>query len=685
MYRVGIDIGGTFTDLFAWSDDQESAGSVRSAKVLSTPEDPSIGVLDALRKANIRPSEISVFIHGTTIVTNALLERSYPDAAMVTTAGFRDVIEIGRQRREKLYDAYQVKPKPLIRRRNRFTISEKLSSDGSVVVPLDEAAAHAAAEEISQRGIESVAVCFINAYSDDTHERKMREILWDTNPEMQVALSSETRPKMKELGRFSTTAIRAVMLSVVGDYMTNLEKKLAEDGCTAPTYIVKGNGGMMSSSLARQKPEELIGSGPAGGVAAAAYMSQVVSSKSMIITDVGGTSFEASLMENGRGLITDEYELEWEMPVIVPMLDIRSVGAGGGSIAWIDDGGSLRVGPQSAGADPGPACYGRGGRKPTVTDANLILGRISLDLGGKMELDRAAAEVAIETVARPLGMTNLECAEGIMNIVSEHMATAIRMVSTDRGRDPRDQTLVAFGGAGGLHAGEIAQALGIPEVLVPPYAGVACAVGGTTMDVRHDLEATFYAELDGMDWSTLNAAYEKLEGEASALMVTENVAPDAIILERTAAMRYIGQSYEVSTKIPSRVLGPADSDEIVAEFWRQHQLEYGVHSEEFPTAIVNIRLTAFGVTEKPSADDVVRAFGSQEADKMSLSETRTAYFGGSTYDVEVHNGAKLKADTQIVGPAIIEQTDGVIVVPINAIAVADRFGNVIIRFKEKNK
>jgi N-methylhydantoinase A len=674
MLQVGVDVGGTFTDLFAWDPD---AGRVRQAKVLSTPDDPSVGFMQALEAAGIEAGEISSVIHGTTIATNALIERRYPEPALVTTQGFRDVLEIGRQRRKHLYDPYQSKTPPLIARSRRFTVAEKLGADGSTVIPLDRDDARRVAERIAALGITNIAVAFINAYQDGVHEREMRDILLEVIPDAHIALSSETRPKMRELGRFVTTAIRAALLPVVGDYLERVEAKLREAGTTAPLYIVKSNGGMMSASTARERPEEMIESGPAGGVAAGGYLSTLMGASNLIITDVGGTSFEASLLEDGVGLVTDEYEIEWERPVITPMLDIRSIGAGGGSIAWIDDGGSLRVGPKSAGADPGPACYGRGGKQPTVTDANLVLGRIDPALGGKLDLDVEAATEAIRTVAEPLGLSVLDCAEGITQIVSENMATAIRMVSTDRGRDPRDHTLVAFGGAGGLHAYEIARAVGIDNVLVPPFAGVACAFGATTMDVRHDLERTFYSPLAETDVDALNDAFSGLEEEVRALLSADDVSRGDIALERTALMRYVGQSYEVATPVPAGALDAAAVDALSDAFNAVHQREYGVASSDFPAALVTLRVTGIGTTAKPAADALASALGTHEGNGAgSIKERRQAYFGGRHHDVDVHEVTRLRADQEIPGPAIIEQADGVIVVPPGAIARADRFDNV---------
>ncbi|MED2974170.1 hydantoinase/oxoprolinase family protein [Fictibacillus sp. B-59209] len=683
MLRVGIDVGGTFTDLFAWDEEAAESDRVRTAKVLSTPNDPVIGFMNALSEAGIKPSEIGTIIHGTTIGTNALIERKYPEPALVTTAGFRDTLEIGRQRRRHLYDPYQVKSQPLISRSRRFTVSEKLGADGTTVKPLGRDEARRVAENIAKLGIKNVAIAFINSYVNGRHEQEMRDIILEVIPDARVALSSETRPKIRELGRFVTTAIRASLFPVVSDYFTRLEARLAEAGSTAPLFIVKSNGGMMRSSTAKERPEELIGSGPAGGVAAGGFLSTLLNTQNMIVTDVGGTSFEACLMENGRGLVTDEYELEWEMPIITPMLDIRSIGAGGGSIAWIDQGGSLRVGPQSAGADPGPACYGRGGTRPTVTDANLVLGRLNQTLSGKFQLDYDAAVTAINSIAEPLGLSVLDCAEGILEIVCENMAGAIRMVSTDRGRDPRDQTLVAFGGAGGLHAFNIARAAGINRILVPPFAGVACAFGATTMEVRHDLEATFYAPAAGLDSSKLTLAFNKLEQECNELLENDGIKSEQMTFERNALMRYIGQSYEVTTPVPSGDIDEAIVADVVDAFHREHKREYGVSSESFPVAFVTLRVTGYGQIAKPAASDLEASLGTNNQKGDEVKEQRKVYFGGQYYMVEVYDPAHLSSGQLIQGPAIIEQPDSEIVLPHHALAKIDKFGNIIITNDEK--
>ncbi|MGW4334652.1 hydantoinase/oxoprolinase family protein [Rhodococcus koreensis] len=678
MFRIGVDIGGTFTDLYALDEANPTASGVRTAKVLSTPGDLSLGVLNALRSAGIAPREISTIVHGTTVATNALLERKYPEPALITTAGFRDVLEIGRQRRQALYDPYQVKPKPLVSRANRYTVTEKLGADGTVVTPLDEDQLRETAAQIRDRGIRNIAVAFINGYNSGHHEQLARKILLDVIPDATIALSSETRPKVRELGRFVTTAIRAAMMPVVGDYMTRLESKLEAEGSTAPLYIVKSNGGMMRAESAKEHPEELIESGPAGGVAAGAYLAALLDSPNLIVTDVGGTSFEAALMEQGRGLVTDEYELEWEMPVIVPMLDIRSIGAGGGSIAWIDSGGSLRVGPESAGAVPGPACYGRGGHRPTVTDANLVLGRISPDLSGKFTLDVEAAEKAIATVADPLGMTIHECAEGILAILSENMAGAIRMVSSDRGRDPRDHAMVAFGGAGGLSAFETARGAGVDKIIVPPYGGVACAFGAITMDVRHDLEGTFYHPFADVNIDEFNSALDDLEAQARELLARDGANADTVEIDRFAAMRYIGQSYEVTTPLPDGTLSDQSLDEITKAFYRAHEQEYGVYSTEFPVAVVNLRITAVGKTAKPAESAMVGAAAGGTAEPTR----RRVYFDGAFTEIDVYGPDSTPIGLEVDGPTIIEQAHGGVVVPPAARAWVDQYGNIILESKK---
>src|SRR5581483_5753109 len=499
------------------------------------------------------------------------------------------------------YDPYQVKERPLIPRRLRFTLSERLSASGETVRALDEGEARAVIAKALAAGAKSIAVCFINAYVDGRHERRVRELIREMAPQVAVALSSETRPQFRELGRFMTTVVRAVLLPVMAGYLSDLERELTRWGFKGSLLIIKSNGGVMGVRAAIERPEELIESGPAGGVAYAGALSRTTRGRPRVIhTDMGGTSFDVAIVEDGEGLVTSSYELRWEMPIITPMLDIRSIGAGGGSIAWIDDGGSLRVGPRSAGSDPGPACYARGGEQATVTDANLLLGRLEPTLGGKMLLDRDAARRTLAEIGRRVGLDPVAAAEGIVSICTENMAQAIRLALAERGRDPRDFALVSAGGAGAMHACWIARSLGIPTVIVPAYAGVASAYGATRMDLRYDLERFFYAPLAGADPEQIEQRYRALEDEARALLSREGLALSAIRLRRTAQMRYVGQSYEVLTPIPDRI-GPR-LDEVRANFHSAHLREYGVASDDFEPAFVSLGVTAIGLVSGRSAD-----------------------------------------------------------------------------------
>ena len=673
MFRVGIDVGGTFTDLFAWNQD---SGEVRTKKVLTTRDDLTKGVLGALDAAEIPLSEVDTFIHGSTTATNALIERKYPEPALITTEGFRDTIEIGRQRRKHLYHPYQEKPRPLVRRRHRFTVHEKIRADGTISQPLDEDAARTVARRVAELEFSNVAIAFVNSYVNRVHEDRMREIVFEEIPHAHVGVSADI-PKFRELGRFVTTVVRAALLPVMGDYLERLESELKVRGFTGIFYVIKSNGGVVRASVAKERPEELIESGPAGGVAAAGVLSAVVDQSQVISTDMGGTSFDVCLIEDGRGLIRDDYELEWDMPIVTPMLDIRSIGAGGGSIAWIDEGGSLRVGPQSAGSDPGPACYGRGGREPTVTDANIVLGRLDPTLGGKLQLDVPAAENAIRTVAEPLGLATLECAEGIVRICAENMASAIKIVTVDRGRDPRDHALVSFGGAGAMHAWAIAPSVGIGTIIVPPFAGVASAFGATMMDVRHDIEATFYMPCDGADLKTLNQKYSELEREGAERLSAEGFADTGLDIIRTAGLRYVGQSYEVDTPIPSGTLDEPAIDQIKRDFNVVHEQEHGVASTEFSVAFVNLRVTAIGRVNKPDFDTLF-VNGKTPTTGSEVKGRRRVYFDGQFVEASVYDGGSLEVDAELDGPAIIEYQDSEVVVPPGMAVHTDRARNVVI-------
>lgn len=681
MWRVGVDVGGTFTDLFGW---EETSGERVTAKVLTTPWDRSVGVIEAVKRAardsveaveqsGIPFARISCLVHGTTTATNALIERSYPDAALVTTDGFRDTIEIGRQHRKELYDPYQKKPKPLIPRRYRYTVPQRTNVKGEEERPLDTAAAHAVAEKIRAEGITSVAVCFINSYVNAAHERQMRDILLARIPDAHVMLSGETRPLFREHGRFVTTAVSAALKPVMAAYFEHLLARLTDQGFRGSLLILKSSGGVMGVDLAKEHPEELLESGPAGGVAYAGYLAETTRERSIICADMGGTSFDVSIVEEGKGLVTREYELEFEMPIILPMLDIHSVGAGGGSIGWVDTGGSLRVGPRSAGSQPGPACYGTGGSEPTVTDANLLLGRLEPTLGGKINLDRAAAERAMDTVAGRLGLSAVETADAMVRISCEIMAQAVKKVIINRGRDPRDFVLTSFGGAGPMHACFVARAMDIPKVVVPAAAGVASAFGATVMDLRQDVERFLYAPVAEVDLERLNATYAELEQTAMDRLARDNVDAGNAALHRTAQMRYVGQTYEIETPIPEGPLSRDSLVEIAAAFHAAHKQEHGVSSDIFEPAFVSLSVAATAPTAAAPAYTLPAG-----KNVVAMKNTRPVYFAGEWLDCPVYNGQILAPGHRTEGPAILEYLDSVAVLPPGARATVDSHGNLII-------
>ncbi len=682
MWRVGVDVGGTFTDLFGW---EETTGERVTAKVLTTPWDRSVGVIEAVKKAardsleaveqsGIPFDQISCLVHGTTTATNALIERSYPAPALVTTQGFRDTIEIGRQHRKDLYDPYQVKPKPLIRRRHRYTVPQRINVKGEEERPLDTAAALHVAETIKAEGIRSIAVCFINSYVNADHERQMRDILLEHIPDAHIMLSGETRPLFREHGRFVTTAVSAALKPVMGAYFDHLLERLTQQGFQGSLLILKSSGGVMGVDLAKEHPEELLESGPAGGVAYAGYLADAIHERSIICADMGGTSFDASIVEDGKGLVTREYELEFELPIILPMLDIHSVGAGGGSIGWVDSGGSLRVGPRSAGSQPGPACYGNGGTEPTITDANLLLGRLEPTLGGKINLDRQAAEQAVSTVAEQLGLSTVETADAMIQISCEIMAQAVKKVIINRGRDPRDFVLTSFGGAGPMHACFVARAMNIPKVIVPAAAGVASAFGATVMDVRQDVEQFMYAPIGEVDLDRLNSAYAELERTARTLLARDNVSAENVLINRTAQMRYVGQTYEIETSIPDGALTKDTLVTIADTFHAVHKQEHGVSSDIFDPAFVSLSLAA---TAPTAALPPYKSVAAENV--VAMKSSRSVYFSGEWIACPIYNGQILQPDTELRGPAILEYLDSVAVLPPGAQATIDTQGNLIIQ------
>jgi N-methylhydantoinase A len=652
--RVGIDIGGTFTDLCA-----QDGSTTLTAKAPSTPDDFTRGVLDVVDAAELDLAEVETLVHGSTVGINALLQRSFPEPALVTTEGFRDVLEIGRYHRPRLYDPYGVKPAPLVARRNRLTVPERMGSDGAEVRPLDEAAARGVAERIVAAGVHQVAVAFVNSYANGAHEQRVAKILREAVPDVHVALSSEVMPKVRALPRVTLTVLNAALHPVVSAYVSRLEGALRERGFGGTLWIVRSNGGAMSAEVAAERPETSILSGPAAGVIGVARVAEGGDAERVVTLDMGGTSCDVATIEGGEPQITTEAELDWDVPMAAPMIDVRSIGAGGGSIASIDSGGTLRVGPRSAGAHPGPACYGRGGEEPTVTDANLLLGLLSTNarFGGNITLDSDAAAEAFAAPARALGLSELECAAGVRRLVNENMSNAVRGVLTARGRDPRDYVLVAYGGAAGLHACEIARLLGIPRVLLPSRAGVLSAFGCCVMDVRHDAEETFYAPLNELEPDRLRMALEALEDAGVDQLNRQGIPDDAIATRRVAELRYVGQSYELEVPLPDDGLDRAALEQLRRDFDKRHRDVHGVASDD-PVAVVNIRCSLTGTL--PNHD----APASAKTRDTEASGTREVFDEAQDEHVEARVLRGLpRAGKTLAGPCLIELSGSTVWLP----------------------
>jgi len=543
---------------------------------------------------------------------------------------------------------------------------------------LDEEAARGVAQKIKKLGIKNVAIGFINSYKEGKHERKMREILQEEIPGVSVSISSEVLPKIRCLGRFTATILNAALKPVVGQYLERLETELQKAGFKGILYIIESNGGMMEALLIKNWPERILMSGPSAGAIGGSYVGELTGYENVITADMGGTSFDVSTVEKGEPQITTDYSVGWDMPVPVPTVDIVTLGAGGGTIAWVDSGGALRVGPQSAGADPGPLCYNKGGTEPTVTDANLVLGYLNPDnfLGGEIKLDLEKAKRGIRNLGERIGLGIMETAEGIITIVNENMARGLREVTIDRGKNPRDFVLVAFGGAGPLHAASLAKIVGIPIVIIPPQPGVLSAFGATIMDVRHDLETTFCSSMNGLNINALNAQYEKLDKKGVEILKKEGFRKEDLIIRHFAEMRYEGQTYEIEVEMPSLKISRKDLKQIEANFHSEHEKRYLVCDPSAPVEFVNIRSTIMKKVERTK----LFSLGKKKEGKGggALKGTRGAYFMGAWLKTPVYDREKLKSGDTISGPAIVEQEKATTLILPGMRAHIDTFGNIII-------
>jgi N-methylhydantoinase A len=691
-WRIGVDIGGTFTDVALV---EAETGRIGVAKSLTTPDDFARGVLEALAAALARygvgPSDVELLAHATTVVTNALLEEKGAKAAMVTTRGFRDVLELRRSVRPSLYNLFQDAPATLVPRHRRLEITERIGADGRVVVPLAEDEIDGLVAELGALEVEAIAVSLLFSFLAPEHERRLGERLRTAFPSTPVYLSSEVLPEIREFERASTTAVCAYVGPILASYLARLEG--ATRGLGLPRlYVMGSNGGVFEAAEGVAMPAIAVESGPAAGVVGAAIVARQTGKLDLISFDMGGTTAKASLIRGGRFETTPEYEVGGGAsanrfmngsghPIRVPVIDLAEVSAGGGSIAWVDRAGALRVGPKSAGAAPGPACYGRGGTEPTVTDCNLLLGYLDAGslLGGDMAIDRDAAERAVrERLAGPLGLEPLAAAAAVVEIVDHAMAEALKIVSVQRGHDPRECVLAAFGGAGPLHAAALADELAMTEILCPPIPGAFSALGLVGTDLQRDYVRTVYTSTAEADPAALEAHYRSLEAEGAAMLDRAGVPAGRRRFERTVDARYARQSYELSVPVPGGALDAASITTVADAFHDRHRQTYGHDNRSEPVQLVNVRVAAIGAVPPLRIRQETAAAGSD-----AVKGRRTARFRGhGAVETVVYDRARMAAGAVAEGPAVIESLESTILVPPAWQARMDADGFVILTRKE---
>ena len=691
-WRIGIDIGGTFTDVALI---EEASGRIGVAKVPTTPGDLAQGVLAALeaamRRHGVAAAEVVLLSHATTVVTNAILEEKGARAALVTTRGFRDVLELRRSARADLYDLFQDAPATLIPRQRRFEITERVGADGSVVTPLGEGEIAPLVATLRDARAEAVAVSLLFSFLNPQHEARLGAALRAALPGVPVYLSSEVLPEIKEFERTSTTAVCAYVGPILASYLKGLEDAMQSMGLPR-LYVMGSNGGVMEAGEAVSMPAAAVESGPAAGVVAAALVARQTGRGNLLSFDMGGTTAKASLIREGQYETTPEYEVgggasgnRWihgtGHPIRVPVIDLAEVSAGGGSIAWVDRAGALRVGPKSAGAEPGPVCYGRGGIEPTVTDCDLLLGYLDKGslLGGDLPIDHAAAEAAIRRkLAEPLGVDARAAAAAVVDVVNHAMAEALKIVSVQRGHDPRHFTLAAFGGAGPLHAAALADELGISEIVCPPIPGAFSALGLIGTDLKRDYVRTVYAMTANADPGKLEAAFAALEKEGAAMLDRAGIAPERRRFERTFDARYERQSYELVIPAPARSIDREALAAIAEAFHDRHRRTYGHDNRAEPVQLVSVRVSAIGAIP-PLA---IRANTAPVGSDVVKGERELWLRHGGAVTAKVYDRARMPAGLAAPGPAVIESLESTILVPPGWLAKMTEHGFVVLARKK---
>ncbi|MFC7400623.1 hydantoinase/oxoprolinase family protein [Chelatococcus sp. GCM10030263] len=680
--RIGVDSGGTFTDVCMFD---ETSGEVHVWKVASTPQDPSLGIaggveqgLAEVARATGRPGEVVYFGHGTTVATNALIVGRGANTGMITTAGFRDIIELRRQKRDSLYDIQTDKPPILVTRDNRLEVRERVTFDGKVFVPIVEEDVRAAVRKLKEAGIRSVAVCFLFSFVAPAHEALVKRILREEMPDAFISVSHEVAPEFREYERFSTTVVNAYLGPIMRSYLERLEPRLKDIGVDTHVHLTQSNGGVISSDVAQDFPARTVLSGPAAGVMGALAMGRYSGFENLITFDMGGTSTDVSLIDGGKPQMSNDAVVHG-YPLKLPMLDIHTVGAGGGSIAYVDAGGLLKVGPRSAAADPGPVCYGRGNEEPTVTDANVVLQVLNPThlLNGRMPIDQARAKAAIARLAEKLGMDVMATAQGIISVVIANMAKAIRVISVERGYDPRDYAMLGFGGAGPIHAARLARELEIPRLVVPKYPGIMCALGLLLTDLRSNMSLTRLQPLSDEEAGSLQQGFASLEERAETWFAQEAIEPQRRSVIRAVDMRYGGQGYELTVHCPA---GPIDAAAIKAlreGFERAHRQVYGYIAEEEPIQVTTLRLEAVGLVPKAEFKPQAKATTPVETAIVTRREVWLPETGGFT-PCPIYDREKLGPGHRIAGPAIVDQMDSTTLVLPGQAATVDPYLNLII-------
>lgn len=667
--RLAIDVGGTFTDVFVFD---ESTGNVFVTKTSSTPSNPERGILDGIEKAQLNGQDIKIFSHGTTVGTNALIERKLPKTALITTMGFRDVPEIRRGTKEDIWDTYKDTAKPYIQRRDRFEVNERIDYEGNVIIEINESEVRQLARKLKKRGTESIAVCFVNAYVNGENEAKVKEIIQEELPDVYVCISSEVLPEIFEHERMSTTIINAVLGPIISKYINNLEGEMKQKGYEGDILVLHSGGGVMTSSTVPRYAARLASSGIAAGAIASKHIAKLCGFNNAIGLDMGGTSTDISLMFDGDIRITNDWAIEYGYPIGFPSIEILTIGAGGGSLAWVDEGGSLRNGPQSAGAVPGPACYQKGGTEPTNSDANLVLGRLGVDLlDGSMKLDKEKARQAVEKIAKKFNYSIEDAANAIIQVANANMSDAVRLISVRRGYDPRDFALVAFGGAGPLHGAHLAKDMDIPTIIVPPHPGVAAAMGCLLVDVRHDVSKTYVKKVNDVSIEELEDEYMGMKKEAEELLEEEGIGEDNSTIMRYVDMRYKGQWRSLTIPISDKL---ESFDEVLEAFHQEHEREFAFSDRSQLVEIYGLRVTAIGTVPKPEFPKYGPSGKLEDAEK----EVRDVYFDGKFIPTKVYNREKIPVLTEIQGPAIVDQLDTTTVIPPDFTAKVDVYRNLII-------